>query len=210
MIHPELDENGRQVTINHPHTASGENTWHDTSKVATFTPGSPAPHYTTEAHKPVEHNEAIEKPFTPHPHLKTSAGAIIDNGDGRVWVKSPTNGFGGYKNTFPKGRVDHGESLQQAAAREVHEETGLNVHLTGHLGDYDRSTTRTRYYIGHRTGGSPSSMGWESQAMHLVPVHQLHHFMDSESDKKIARDYQAHVAQKHKVKSVLSFLKNSK
>jgi hypothetical protein len=37
-----------------------------------------------------------------------------------------------------------------------------------------RSTqTYTRYYIARRTGGSPACMGWESQAVHLVPMAQL-------------------------------------
>lgn len=208
MIHPKLDDNGETVEIAHPHTPSHENTWHDPEKTATFTPGSAAPHYKPEPHKPAKHDPSVEKkPFEPHPHLKTSAGVIIDNGDGRVWVNSPTNKFGGYKNTFAKGRVDKGESLQTAAHREVHEETGMNVKLTGHLGDYNRTTTRTRYYVGHRVGGSPSDMGWESQAMHLVPTKHLHHFMDNENDKQIARDYQKHVAKKKRVATVLDRFK---
>ncbi len=191
MIHPEPDEHGRPVRIANPHTPSDESTWHDTSKVATFTPKSAVPEHIS-AERTSSTPELKQDPkFHEHPYLATSAGAIIHNGDGRVWVKSPTNGFGGYKNTFPKGRHEGG-SLQDTAKREVHEETGLHAKITGHLGDYDRTTTRTRYYVGERTGGSPHHMGWESQAMHLVPIKDLHHFMDTPQDKKIAQDFQAH------------------
>jgi hypothetical protein len=57
--------------------------------------------------------------------------------------------------------------------REAFEESGLRVVLTGFLADLTRSRSRTRYYLGRRVGGCPSDMGWESQAVSLVPRAQL-------------------------------------
>lgn len=207
MYHPQPDESGQRVLIHSPHKPSEEHTWHDKHSVATFTPESHVPEHLSVEHHSSSSEIAHDPEFHEHPHLNTAAGAIIHNGDGRVWVKSPTNGFGGYKNTFPKGRHEGG-SLIDTAKREVHEETGLHCKITGHLGDYDRSTTRTRYYVGERTSGSPANMGWESQAMHLVPIHQLHKFMDTPADQQIARDFQAHYAKAQQKSSVIGALRS--
>lgn len=52
------------------------------------------------------------------PHRKAAAGVVIREPDGRVWVVAPTNAFGGYRATFPKGRLD-GTSARAAALREA-------------------------------------------------------------------------------------------
>lgn len=112
----------------------------------------------------------IEPPFVCPPGLAAAAGAVILEPDGRVWLVSPTNGFGGYAATFPKGRLDAGTSLQCAAVREAYEESGLRVEIVGFLTDSRRTLTYTRYYIARRVGGNPARMGWESQAVHLAPI----------------------------------------
>lgn len=35
--------------------------------------------------------------------------------DGGVWLVAPSDGFGGYRTTFPKGRVEPGAALQATA-----------------------------------------------------------------------------------------------
>ena len=60
-----------------------------------------------------------EAPLMVPPWKSASAGVVVTEPDGRVWVVQPNNQFGGYKNTFPKGTVRPGESLQETAAREV-------------------------------------------------------------------------------------------
>jgi len=121
------------------------------------------------------HGDAIEEPpfFLPQ-GMKAAAGAVVVEDDGRVWLVSPSNGFGGYRATFPKGRLDPGGNLQHTAVREVFEESGLLVRLDTFLLDVRRTQTYTRYYVGRRVEGSPAEMGWESQAVHLVPAARLH------------------------------------
>ncbi len=121
------------------------------------------------------------------PGQKFSTGLVIMEPDGRLWMASPTNGFGGYAATFPKGRFEEDEwsSWQSNAIKEAWEETGLKAAIVAFLGDVDRSTTRTRYYLAKRTGGTPTDMGWESQAVHLVPLKRAREVLDSPYDHKV-------------------------
>ena len=97
----------------------------------------------------------------------------------------PSNRFGGYTYTLPKGRVDPGLSLRPTAIREAYEESGLKVVLTGFLLDSERTQTCTRYYIGRRVAGTPALMGWETQAVHLVPGHALDSMLTHPNDKPL-------------------------
>lgn len=59
------------------------------------------------------------------------AGGIVFNQDREVLVIRNQIG----KNTFPKGRIEAGESLSQAALREIREESGLTrVRIVRYLG----------------------------------------------------------------------------
>jgi ADP-ribose pyrophosphatase YjhB (NUDIX family) len=85
------------------------------------------------------------------------ASVMIQEPDGRIWIVKPTNDYGGRGHTFPGGGVEPGLTDQQNALKEVWEETGLQVEITGHLGDFKDSNTgkNGRLYIGRRVGGAP-------------------------------------------------------
>lgn len=184
-FHPRLDGAGRKVLIRRPTKPSPASAWGNTMATVVVPPGGTVP---AELHcipfepwappdrtwwETAAADAAVaEPPFVCPPHLQPAAGVVVIEPDGRVWLAQPTNRFGGVGHVVPKGRVD-GRTPAAAAMREAWEEIGLLVHLDGHLLDQARSTTYTRFFVGRRVGGSPASMGWESQASVLTSPARL-------------------------------------
>lgn len=183
-IHPKSDDDGKPVIIHNPSTPTAPDTWADPAAIATWVLGSPVPAQlndirmapwadaptTAAGWAEVTGQIAMDEPpmkakFGKH----VASGCVILEPDGRIWIMEPSNHHGGYVRTFPKGRADAGLPLQANAIREVHEETGLRVQITGLLGDFTRTTSVTRLYLAVRIGGSPLDAGWEAQGVHLVP-----------------------------------------
>ncbi len=188
--HPRRDDRGRQVVLHRPHAPGPLAAWEDAAQCATAVPdgamapaacGRPfaawqdAPRDTAGWERLAARASFAEPPFVPAPGKNPASGAVIVEPDGRVWLVSPSNAFGGYECTFPKGTIYPGDpiSLRANAIKEAHEEAGLAVDLVAFLVDAHRTLTTTRYYLARRVGGCPSTMGWESQAVHLVPRQAL-------------------------------------
>jgi 8-oxo-dGTP pyrophosphatase MutT (NUDIX family) len=195
--HPCRNDDGEPVVIHRPSTPTSLAHWDDAGALATAVPVCKMPAslngiaLAPARETPGEGDAVEEPPFICPPGLKAAAGAVVVEDDGRVWLVSPTNGFGGYRATFPKGRVDAGGSLQHTAIREVFEESGLLARLEAHLIDVRRTQTYTRYYIARRIGGCPSAMGWETQAVHLVPAARLEEVAVHPNDAAIIRALRA-------------------
>lgn len=196
--HPKPGEKGAPVLIKKPHHASAPSTWENPKAVATFVPGGDVPR--TLNGVPVRRwrdhprtaegwdycdgimDELDEPPLQLKSGKYAASGAVIEEPDGRVWLVSPTNEFGGYKASFPKGTAEDGLSLQANALKEVFEEAGLQVKIVGLLGDFERSTSIARMYRAVRVGGDPTAMGWESQAVSLVPKDRLYEHLNHWGD----------------------------
>lgn len=198
-LHPKHDEHGQPVTIAVPTAPTRLAAWLDPAMVATVVPeGEPPPVLHGVACRPwlgaprdnaawaaVAGQDAGgfgEPAFVPAPGKRVAAGVVIEEPDGRVWVVHPTNAFGGYPATFPKGTMEPGMPMRATAIREAYEESGLQVVLTGFLADVLRSRSKTRYYLARRIGGCPADMGWESQAVSLVPRALLHTVLVNPND----------------------------
>ncbi len=206
--HPRIGGNGLPVELKAPSQPSALSTWADPNQIATVTPDGPLPasldeislvawtEAPTESAGWEEQAVVLALPF-PEPPMKSvpgraaASGVVILERDGRVWVVSPSNAFGGYVNTFPKGKLDQGLSLRANALKECHEESGLQVELTGYLCDSHRSTSVTRYYTARRVGGNPAAMGWETQAVHLLPRSLLATFVSHQNDLGILKALEA-------------------
>lgn len=200
--HPELGDDGKPVMIHKPTHASAPSTWDNPEAVATFVPGGDVPLAlngvpfrrwkdhpdTAEGWDYVSGvmDDLDEPPLVPKPGKSIGAGVIIEEPDGRVWLTAPTNEFGGYKATFPKGTAEGELSLQANAIKEAFEETGLQIEITGFLGDFERTTSVARMYRARRVGGTPVGMGWESQAVHLVPKSDLYEHLNGWADHPVA------------------------
>ncbi len=99
---------------------------------------------------------------------------------------------------LPKGHVDPGESVEQAALREIHEETGLvGVQLIKHLGTIVRQSLKSsgdvedktiHYFLAYALDNDQSQtpldprftgVGWFSphQAIELIPFEQDRAFL---------------------------------
>lgn len=86
---------------------------------------------------------------------KVATGAIFSMNGGVVLVQRAIEPSYG-KWVFPGGYVDRGEALEDAAIREVKEESGLDVRLTRLLGVYSSvgNPVILIAYAGEVTGGS--------------------------------------------------------
>ena len=197
VYHPSSDEHGKPVLLKNPSKATSQTSWTQVNSVVTVTPGGEVPAElngvrfddwvdvptSQEAWNNVEGQCDVQEPaFRPPNGKMAAAGVVVEEVDGRFWLVAPSNAFGGYRSTFPKGRIEGAVSRQASAIREAYEEAGLKVKITGFLADSDRTQSYTRYYLAQRVGGNPALMGWESQAVHLVPraalIEYLTHFND--------------------------------
>ena len=95
---------------------------------------------------------------TPVVRLRLSAYVVLTRGDGVLLTRISSRGHHVGSWTLPGGGVDHGESPRVAAAREVREETGLDVEIGALLDVHDA----------HFTGRSPAGTLEDFHGVHLL------------------------------------------
>ena len=77
-----------------------------------------------------------------------ACGGILINFKGEILLRQPKDCFDDYVWTYPKGRPAPGESHEQAALREVLEETGYEATILTRLpGEYEGGFTRNIYFL---------------------------------------------------------------
>lgn len=198
-LHPRPDDRGRPVRLARPSRPGPLEAWHDPRAIACVVPDGPMPSLvngiavaswkhapaTPDGWEALAAQASVAEPaFVVPSHLRPAAGVVIREPDGRYWIVCPSNAFGGYVATFPKGKLD-GKSPQATALCEAWEESGLQVRLLRHLVDVRRSTSMSRYYLAERVSGTPADMGWESQAVMLVPAERLAQVASHPNDRPI-------------------------
>ncbi len=96
---------------------------------------------------------------------------------------------------LPKGTPDEGESLEEAALREVNEETGLKVEIVRKVGvvQYWFAHEGIRYhkwvhhYLMRSTGGSTASHDAEYDRVEWVPIDEAIRTLTFDNDKNMVR-----------------------
>ena len=121
---------------------------------------------------------------------KVVAGVITELNGGIVMIRRNLEpGLG--KWTFPAGFVDRGEVVEEAAAREAKEETGLDVEVDGLIGLYSRpgDANILVVYAGRVVGGELKA-GDEAQEVNAFDVESLPS-LAFERDAGIIRQWQS-------------------
>ena len=113
-----------------------------------------------------------------HTETVVSAGGVILDEEGRI-VLTARRTFGGELHWgLPKGQVEPGEAVSDAARREAMEETGLEVEIVSPLPTIDywyvdkirsaRVHKFVHYFLMRATGGDPAAHDFETEEVAVL------------------------------------------
>lgn len=135
------------------------------------------------------------KPKRPVPHYTVTAAVI--RRDGQVLLaQRPAEGLLGNLWEFPGGKVEPGESLEEALVREIHEELAATVQVEAPFGVYRHAYSHFKVtlhaFLCRLVAGEPRPV--EAQAVRWVPLAALDEFPMGKIDRRIARQIQKEAA----------------
>lgn len=123
----------------------------------------------------------LDDPNAPEPNsVVPSANVVVVNAEGLILlIRRTDNG----NLALPGGGMDLGESITEAAVREVKEETGIDVEVTGLVGIYTNPGHLIEYtsdgevrqefsvvFTARPIGGSPRTSGESSEVVWIEPA----------------------------------------
>lgn len=137
-----------------------------------------------------------------------SAGGLVVDLTGRpqcAAVIARVNRAGRLEWCLPKGHLESGETPEQAAVREIAEETGIEGRVVASLGIIDywfsadgrRVHKMVHHYLLEATGGALSIEGdpdQEAVDAAWVPLDELGHRLAFPNERRIAREARARLA----------------
>ncbi|WP_163998516.1 NUDIX hydrolase [Pyxidicoccus caerfyrddinensis] len=128
---------------------------------------------------------------------EASAGGVVIRESAGTWEVAVIRPHGRPLWALPKGHVDPGESPEQTASREVHEETGLTVTLIAPLGEIryvyqfrgQRIFKRVHFFLFRYQAGALGPLPGprvEVDEVRWVPVTQLVPLLGYKGEKAVA------------------------
>ena len=141
------------------------------------------------------------QPGTPRPRVaETSAGGFVLNSDGsfRVALIGRLNRGNRIDWYVPKGHPEGNETAEQAAVREIAEETGLIAEVLEHLGDIEyefqtpeKTIVKTvHHFLLQQTGGHltiENDPDQEAVDVRWFALDELEKQLTHENEKRLAR-----------------------
>jgi ADP-ribose pyrophosphatase YjhB (NUDIX family) len=120
---------------------------------------------------------------------KVAVAVVLGNADGVLLGRRGIDPASG-KWSFPAGYVNRGEVLEEAAAREVWEELGLEVRLTGLVGVYsERDSPVVLVVYAGEAEGELQPDGREVVEVKRFPLDQLPEDLAFPHDRRVVEDW---------------------
>jgi 8-oxo-dGTP pyrophosphatase MutT (NUDIX family) len=131
---------------------------------------------------------------------RSAGGIVVDvkDGEARIAVIARRNRAGRVEWCLPKGHMENGETLPEAAAREVAEETGIQGRVLAELGTIDywfatgdrRIHKYVHHYLLEATGGYltiDNDPDHEAIDVAWLPLQEAHRHLTFPNERRIAR-----------------------
>lgn len=129
---------------------------------------------------------------------ETSAGGLVvrtEQGVRSAALIGRLDRRGRLRWSLPKGHVEHGETTEQAAIREVAEETGIDARITARLGSVEYTFTadgrrihkRVHHFLMVAVGGELSDADLEVTEVAWVPLDEMDDRLAYAGERRLAR-----------------------
>lgn len=144
----------------------------------------------------------MSTPSRPRPRRRradeTSAGGLVVRTEGGVRSGALIGRLdrrGRLRWSLPKGHLEAGETQEQAAVREVEEETGISGRITARLGTVDYTFTvegrrihkRVHHFLMVAVGGELSDADVEVTEVAWVPLEELPERLAYAGERRLVR-----------------------